>query len=153
MRWSCSTFGFVSEMQKEPLSLSRMCARWCNVFVCVHACREDSVRARSVEKPCPNACWEGGGVMTESDLELLQGQPADTANWHQQRRLVTSNACHTALQGQPTLQWRHWCGIQWPAPDSYLKVRADVGIADENRRFAASETTPGSQGKGGGVKT
>lgn len=36
------------------------------------------------------------GVMTEKDLELLQGPPADITSWHQQRQLVRSNPCHTA---------------------------------------------------------
>lgn len=87
------------------------------------------------------------GVMTEN--EFLQGQPADTANCHQQRQLVTSNARHTAMQGQSTQPWHHRCGIQYPGPDSFLKVSTDVGVADENRRSVATKTTSATQNKGG----
>ena len=104
MRWSASTFGFVYKMKKAVLSVSRMCL--CTSW-------EGSECKGTLSGESPPQCMLGGrGVMTEKNLKLLQGRPTDTAHWHQQRRPVTSNACHTATQGQSTWLWRHWCGTQ-----------------------------------------
>lgn len=53
------------------------------------------------------------------------------------------------MQGQSTQPWHHRCGIQYPGPDSFLKVSTDVGIADENRRSVATKTTSATKNKGG----
>lgn len=115
---------------------------------CLRARREVSVRASSAVKKSPSASWEEEAWWQSSNSELLRGQPTDTANWHQQRLLVTSNACHTAMQGPSTRPWSHWCGTQGPRPDSFLKVSTEVGLADENRRVVGSKTTPATQRMG-----
>lgn len=58
-------------------------------------------------------CMLGRGWRWQREsLTLLWGLPADAAGWHQQRQLVTSDACHGGTQGTSARRRRHWCGTQ-----------------------------------------
>ena len=87
MRCSGSMCGFVSEVKKDALSLSSLCCVCLCVFVCASLEGRECKGMFSGETQ-PQCMLGRRGVMTEKDLELLRGQPADSP-------LTSANtACH-----------------------------------------------------------
>lgn len=95
---------------------------------CLCTGSEQSEREGELSGESPPQCMLGrAGVMTEENLRLLRGQPAETAHWHQQRRPVTSDACHSR-QHRDSQRGRGDIDVAPGRPVQILslKVRADV---------------------------